>query len=112
MPADLLPFGPWAVVELLLGLITVIGVGKLTVVVLAVLRDLIAAVIETVLTPIHVIRRMDDAERDGAGDNAVNRARHQDRDGDGNAVVADGGAHEPPPNVLWPPDNAFEEDEP
>lgn len=112
MTADLLPFGPWVLIQLVIALIGVITIGRLAIILLGIVQDLIAAVIETVLTPIHVIRRRNDAGQDGAADNAANRARHDDRDGDDNAVVADGGAHEPPPNVLWPPENAFEEDEP
>lgn len=112
MTADLLPFGPWMLIQLVIALIGVITIGRLVIILLGIVQDLIAAVIETVLTPIHVIRRAFNAGRDGAADNAANRAPHQDRDGDGNAVVADGGAHEPPPNVLWPPENAFQEDEP
>lgn len=110
--ADPLLFGPWVLIQLVIALIGVITIGRLAIILLGILQDLIAAVIETVLTPIHVIRRRNDAGQDGAAANAANRARHDNRNGNGNAVVADGGAHEPPPNVLWPPENAFEEDEP
>lgn len=98
-----LEVGPWALIEALLYLIALIVFGKVTVVLLGVMQDVGNALYEAVTGPIRVFREyeghggQDDEQEDGEN----NPHRHE---------VADGGAHEPPPNVLWPPDDAFEED--
>lgn len=103
MAADLLPVGPWAFLQLLFGLIAAIVFAKLAVILLAILQELLAALIQTLLTPLQVLRgTYDEDDEDHQNDNGNGPAN--------NAPVADGGAHEPPPNVPWPPDDAFEED--
>lgn len=96
--------GPWTLTEALLYLVAFIVFGKVTVVLLGVLQDVGNALYEAVTGPIRVFReyeehgfRPDEQERDENNPNPEPQ-------------VADGGAHEPPPNVLWPPDDAFEED--
>lgn len=112
---DLFPVGPWALIELTIGLLGVITIGKLAVILLAVLRDLLTATIETLLTLPQLLRGTGDDGQQAAGNDGRQRALNHParaRDPDNDAAMADGGAYEPPPNVLWPPEDAFQEDEP
>jgi len=116
---DPIPFGPWVLVETLFACLVFITLGKFAVVVLSIIRDIGRSLFETVLAAIHAFRQ---GYREGY-EGVVNNNRGGDDDDGGRQLhqavqnyqddqpVADGGAHEPPGNVPWPPENAFEEDE-